>query len=180
MVDTVSPESPKFGYTVDIKSYSDGESNYSDYYNEDKNSEEGNEEHDEYYSQREDFSFNELESIRPCNAFPDLVSSLEIKEGEQCFVVWAVCTVGDSFETHTGGHSELLGVFKDEDSAKFLTKEVEKFEDKGSPEIVVSTPDGQNFKIMANWILDYFTNLDEVNVSSITMGEAVEERGKVI
>jgi hypothetical protein len=75
---------------------------------------------DEEYGDWSESYYNSLNSVKLASDIPDLVTSLDIKEGDDIFVVWAEWTVGDSFGSSDCGEYEPFGVFKDYESAYVL------------------------------------------------------------
>ena len=69
--------------------------------------------------------YNSLNSVKIASDIPDLVTSLDIREGDDIFVVWAEWTVGDSFGSSDCGEYEAFGVFKDYESACVLERFLE-------------------------------------------------------
>ena len=60
------------------------------------------------------------------NNYPDIVSSLDIKEGEDCFVVWVEWSSGDSFGWGYRSNTEPLAILKTQDQHKPLKPPVKK------------------------------------------------------
>jgi hypothetical protein len=75
---------------------------------------------DEEYGDWSESYYNSLNSVKLASDIPDLVTSLDIKEGDDIFVVWAEWTTGDSFGSSECGEYEPFGVFKDYESAYVL------------------------------------------------------------
>jgi hypothetical protein len=94
------------------------------------------------------------------NSYPDITSSVDIKEGEECFVVLAEWSSGDSFGCGYRSNTEPLAIFKDAESAQAFKTACEKVKDYS---VELATPDGQNFDIFAGWV-GYFERLDEIHV----------------
>lgn len=69
--------------------------------------------------------YNFLTRVKIASDIPDLVTSLDIREGDDIFVVWAEWTVGDSFGSSDCGEYEAFGVFKDYESACVLERFLE-------------------------------------------------------
>ena len=67
---------------------------------------------------------NYFEKVTKTDTYPDITSSLDIKEGELCFVVWAEWSSGDSFGRGENSNTEALAIFKDIDSAKMFKKKL--------------------------------------------------------
>ena len=67
---------------------------------------------------------NYFEDVTKTDTYPDITSSLDIKEGELCFVVWAEWSSGDSFGRGENSNTEALAIFKDIDSAKMFKKKL--------------------------------------------------------
>lgn len=99
------------------------------------------------------------------NDYPDITSSIDIKEGEDCFVVWAEWSSGDSFGWGCQSNTEPLAIFKDTESAQHFKTHCEKAKDYT---VKLTTPDGQKFEIFAGWV-GYFESLDEIHVEQTTI-----------
>ena len=63
---------------------------------------------------------NSINSVRLTSDIPDLITSLNIGEGDDIFVVWVEWTTGDSFGNASGGDYSPFGVFKDYECAYVL------------------------------------------------------------
>ena len=86
--------------------------------------------------------------------FPDLAATLEIKEGEKCFVVWASWSQADSFGSADDKHVEMLGIFREEESALELEKAVEEASHPSwvyPRRLTCTTKDGQSFETNLPW-----------------------------
>ena len=103
---------------------------------------------------------NYFKQVTKTDVYPDITSSLDIKEGELCFVVWAEWSSGDSFGTAHDGNTEALAIFKDPESAKFFKKEAENAT-AYVKEFV--TPDGQIHDVRCPWT-GYFEELTEIHI----------------
>lgn len=122
---------------------------------------------------------NTFESIRLATRkdfSPDLVSTLDLKTGDECFVVWVEWSTGDSFGWAKNGDTEAIGVFKDKTSARELKQALESF--KPDPDVddyeekykfKLTTSDGQRFQI--DWVpwCNFFEKLEEVHIDSATL-----------
>ena len=108
---------------------------------------------------------NYFESVTKTERYPDITSTLDIKEGELCFVVWAEWSSGDSFGTAHNGNTEALAIFKDPESAKAFQKEAE-----NATEYVKDfvTPDGQVHNIYCPWT-GYFESLTEIHIEQTVL-----------
>lgn len=139
-----------FGYKVEINSYCDV-----------------NERSDEEWGEwRKEFS-NDFGYIIKTNKYPDIVSSLDIPSGTECFVVWAEWSDGDSFGRSVRGNTEALGIFLDVSVAKeFIDVLYQKHEEYEPVEFLTS--DGQSHKINKGWD-GYFESLDDLNISNTVM-----------
>lgn len=93
--------------------------------------------------------------------YPDITSSVDIKEGEDCFVVWAEWSSGDSFGWGERSNVEPLAIFKDSESVQVFKTYCENVEDYGPAKL--TTPDGQTFEIFAGWV-GYFERLNGIHV----------------
>ena len=104
---------------------------------------------------------NYFEDVTKTDTYPDITSSLDIKEGELCFVVWAEWSSGDSFGHGVNSNTEALAIFKDPESAKMFKKEVESITEYSRESFV--TPDGQEHDIYCPWT-GYFEELTEIHI----------------
>ena len=114
---------PMFGYKVDINQHcyhseSDGE---------------------RYGFWSESYS-NDFRGVTPVDKYPDITSSLDIKAGEICYIVWAEWSSGDSFGRGDNSSIEALAVFKDLECAKHLAKTARNTKDYS---FVLKTKDAQ-------------------------------------
>jgi len=152
----------QFGYAVDIESFCTHSYR----------------ENVEFGSWHESYS-NTLRSVKKTERHPDVVSTLDIKNGEIAIVVWAEWSSGDSFGRADRGHAEAFGIFRDIESADSLIAWLEGFQTKegrderGLLRIIVqshTTPDGQVFKQYRLPWGGYFENLDELHATPIIVG----------
>jgi len=120
---------------------------------------------DSYGSWGESYS-NRFEKLELTESYPDIVSSLNFKSGENALVVWVQYSTGDSFGRSDGGAVEAIGVFKDYKAACELSAAVELANKNNSNKIEITTSDGQEFNIYANWS-GYFEDLDSVEIDSV-------------
>lgn len=109
---------------------------------------------------------NYFEKVTKTEYYPDITSSLDIKEGELCFVVWAEWSNGDSFGRAYNGSVEALAIFKDPESAKLFKKEAESITGYSGKKFV--TPDGQEYNIYCPWT-GYFEELTEIHIEQTVL-----------
>ena len=104
--------------------------------------------------------------------FPVVVSIHDIPSGSNALVVWAEWSTGDSFGKSSGGAAEVIGIFKDLDSAASLRNQIEdhtKNRKSGEYGYKFETPDGQIFESgFAPWT-GYFETLESVNVDTVVV-----------
>lgn len=145
-----------YGYKVDLRQ-TNLSSNYSD----------------EQFGDWSRESSWELKGISKTKDHPDIVSSLDVKPGEQVFVVWVQWGSGDSFGFHHGAEAEGLAIFRDEAAARDFSGKVRRLKDEGrnscSFKIKIQATDGQLVEVYAGW-LGYFERLEAVNVKKCVMG----------
>lgn len=143
-----------FGYKVDIEQYCDH-----------------NERSDEDYGSWSSSFTNSLSDIvRKTNEYPDIVSSLDIAPGTRALVVWAVWSTGDSFGHSSGSGTEAFGIFTDLKSAEELQKAMEDYSSGNrKDDIVVTTSDGQVFKLGYMPWFGYFDSLDSVRIDAVSV-----------
>lgn len=143
-----------FGYKVDIEQYCDH-----------------NERSDEDYGSWSSSFTNSLSDIvRKTNEYPDIVSSLDIAPGTRALVVWAVWSTGDSFGRSSGSGTEAFGIFTDIKSAEELQKAMEDYSHGNrKDDIVVTTSDGQVFKLGYMPWFGYFDSLDSVRIDAVSV-----------
>ena len=148
-----------YGYEVEIDAFCE-HSEYSD---------------EAYWDWSESYS-NTFKRVSKETKYPDVVSALDISVGEQCFVVWAEWSSGDSFGRGDRNHTESLGIFVDEGSAKqlacFLKLQKFEYEQKKQSHVRVITCDDEQLFDYTDRSLPwdgYFESLDEVYVSVATM-----------
>lgn len=122
---------------------------------------------EEMYGEWGTESENIFKSISKTKDHPDIVSSLDIKEGEECFVVWAEWSSGDSFGQAYRGSCEPLAIFKDHQSAKAFSKVCE---DSKNYRVTVNTPDGQIIEVFVAWG-GYFENLEAIRIENVAMSD---------
>ena len=119
---------------------------------------------------------NNLKSIASHDGkYPDVNSIHNIEKGKPALVVWIEWSTGDSFGHGNRTCTEIMGLFKDMESALSLKTQIEswnprenkKWEEAHSYHF--KTPDGQEFKSgFAPWS-GHFESLDSVNVDVVTI-----------
>lgn len=122
---------------------------------------------------RESYS-NHLKSMSSHDdEYPDVVSIFNIDPGQMALVVWIEWSSGDSFGRADRGRTEVIGLFRDMESAQSLKQQIEswqpnetnKWEEQHSYHF--KTPDGQEFKSgFAPWA-GYFDSLDAVHIDAV-------------
>lgn len=109
---------------------------------------------DEYYK-------NTFNGITLVDSFPDITSTLDIKKGDEVYVVWVEFTDGDSQSMTYNGRVEELAVFTDINSAQ-------QFRD-----IIKQSPDIQEFVLDKLTTTENYANaqryLDDNNLSEVTI-----------
>ena len=108
---------------------------------------------------------NYFEDVTKTDTYPDITSSLDIKEGELCFVVWAEWSSGDSFGTAYDGNTEALAIFTDVQSVKEFK---EKVLNNGEYSIKFTTSDGQIHDVRCPWT-GYFETLTGIHIEQTTI-----------
>ena len=108
---------------------------------------------------------NYFEDVTKTDTYPDITSSLDIKEGELCFVVWAEWSSGDSFGTAHDGNAEALAIFTDVKSAKEFQEKVLNSEEYS---VKFTTPDGQVHNVCCPWT-GYFEELTEIHIEQTVL-----------
>ena len=108
---------------------------------------------------------NYFEDVTKTDTYPDITSSLDIKEGEMCFVVWAEWSSGDSFGTAHDGNAEALAIFTDVKSAKEFQEKVLNSEEYS---VKFTTPDGQVHNVRCPWT-GYFEELTEIHIEQTVL-----------
>ena len=103
---------------------------------------------------------NYFEDVTKTDTYPDITSSLDIKEGELCFVVWAEWSSGDSFGCGVNSNTEALAIFTDVKSVKEFKEKVINNEDYT---LEFTTSDGQSHKIYCPWTV-YFETLTDIHI----------------
>ena len=111
---------------------------------------------------------NTFSSISKDNSeYPDVVSTEDIKDGQNCFVIWAEWSSGDSFGHGDRSNVEALAVFSQSKDAFDMKNALKKPMDGYSYDFTAST--GQNFHSdFAGWS-GYFESLDDIHVSPTIM-----------
>jgi len=137
-----------FGYKVQIESYCIH-----------------SERSDEEYGPWSSSYSNRFDCVAKTDKYPDISSSLDIAEGEDCLVVWAEWSSGDSFGSGDRNNTEAVAVFKDYSCAKLLKELLLKHNDGNSGhEFEHTFSDGQTIKL--SWVpwSGYFETLNEIRV----------------
>lgn len=98
---------------------------------------------------------------------PDVVSNLDIKNGDKIYIVYAVWSTGDSFGQSDNSESECFGLFKDVDSAKELAAKLESSSEMKD----FVTSDGQVFNHYSLPWDGYFESLSYVECKDVTFIE---------
>lgn len=111
------------------------------------------------------------DTITADSEYPDITAPFKFEEGEIGYVVWVIWSHGDSFGHHTRGSSEVVGLFKDAESAMELRNCLLDTGNyfKKNPEYAynIRTKDGQTFSAgYASWS-GYFESVDEVRVDTV-------------
>ena len=75
---------------------------------------------DEPYGDWSESYYNFLGEVTLSDNHPDVVTNLDIRPGDDIFVVWAEWSTGDSFGNANCSQTEAFGVFKDYESACVL------------------------------------------------------------
>ena len=105
----------------------------------------------------------------PEKEYPDVTTPFEVKAGENALVVWVEWSSGDSFGHGTNSCVEVIGMFKDLDSAVNLKKQISEHSDGKVASYKFTTPDGQIFESgFASWH-GYFETLESVNIDTVTV-----------
>lgn len=145
----INETKPMFGYKVNI--------NHNCYHSESDG--------EQYGSWSASYN-NDFRGITPVNEYPDITSSLDIKVGEICYVVWAEWSSGDSFGRGDNSNKEAIAVFKDFECAKHLAETARDTKDYG---FVLKTKDGQHHDVYCGWV-GYFEYLSGVHIETTVMG----------
>lgn len=119
---------------------------------------------------------NTLNSVSKTEEHPDIVSTFDIKEGEQAYVVWCEWNSGDSFGSGECSGYEAVGIFKDSHAAVTLANWIDK-KDRNSESVSlyeekkqsVKTSDGQVFAFQYMPWTGYFERLVKVHVQAVHM-----------
>ena len=115
---------------------------------------------DEEWGDWSSYNSNYFKQVTKTDVYPDITSSLDIKEGELCFVVWAEWSSGDSFGTAHDGNAEALAIFTDVKSAKEFQEKVLNSE---GYSVNFTTPDGQIHDVLCPWT-GYFETLTDIHI----------------
>lgn len=148
-----------FGYKIDIDSCCD----YKEHSNE------------QYGSWSESYSNTLGRIATKTDKYPDVVTPYDIPAGSNALVVWVEWSTGDSFGNGTRSCTDIIGMFKDLDSAASLRDQLEEH-NRGNgkrndnvPNYKFETPDGQVFgSAWAPWF-GYFECLESVNVDTVVV-----------
>ena len=125
---------------------------------------------------------NKLNSITIVDNHPDIVAPLNVKDGDQVYVIWCEWHEGDSFGRALNGGYEAVGVFKDSESAAQLARWLDKLhKDYTRDSSVTSKPrklvtnDGQEFKFesYAPWE-GYFEHLNEIHFQMVVVNPSFD------
>lgn len=100
--------------------------------------------------------------------YPDIVSSLDIKIGDPCYVVWVEWSSGDSFGSGYRNHNDSVAVFKTYEDADDLKTRIEKGGDTNYA-VKYTAKDGQEIDIYTGAWTGYFETLESVNISEAIM-----------
>lgn len=95
--------------------------------------------------------------------YGDIESSLDLKEGDKCWVVWVEYSSGDSFGQGVRNDVAECGVFISEEAALELKNAIENFHSETFGSLNLTTSDGQKHCMYPIWT-GYFEHLDEVHV----------------
>lgn len=160
----VSDSPQLFGYTVEIDQQLD--------LREDSN--------EEFGSWSESYSTS-FKKVTRTTSHPDIVSSLNIKKGEPCFVLWASYSTGDSFGWADGKGVDIIAIFTDLKAANELSNFLDDVSDNGgydgdgsldleSSKLKFTTSDGQNHVLRPAWF-GHFESLSSLNIEQTVMFE---------
>lgn len=113
---------------------------------------------------------NSFQRVKTCEKkdYPDIITTLEIKPGEKCFIVWAEYSTGDSFGHANGGQVSSLAVFKDRDAAVQFQKFFSELGDSYQLNYKMKTSDDQEHDVYCGW-LGYFDSLDDIHIEETYM-----------
>ncbi len=101
--------------------------------------------------------------------YGDITSELDIKPGEEVYVVWVEYDTGDSFGYATCGSSDSVAVFKNYEAAEDFKKHIESEKYTPDPDKkymymnVYEALDGQKVHFYGSW-QGYFERLAEVHI----------------
>ena len=142
-----------FGYCIKVESYCsvnepDGEDNWA-----------------------EDWQHDIADFITKVNygQVPDIVTSYELEANDTVYLVYAKWSTGDSFGRASGGSFEPIAIFKEEEEAKKFSEALEKA-DSEKP-FHYKANDGQEFYCKNLWWSGFFSSLDTVDYTPVTMIE---------
>lgn len=148
-------EHRKFGYIVTPKKYNEH------YEREDR----------EFGSWSATSTWDAPRTAKKVTEYPDVASIHDIPSGSNALIVWVQWGSGDSFGHETGAHAEVIGLFKDFDSAVALRTQIENWSSvrDQSGGYKFKTPDGQVFESgWAPWA-GYFECLENVFIDTVAV-----------
>jgi hypothetical protein len=111
---------------------------------------------------------------------PDIVSVLDIKNGEPCFVLWASYSTGDSFGCAEDQGIDSIAVFTGLNAAQELSDFLHKAEDNKlrtgqydtSIPLKFTTSDGQKHVLRPSWVYDHCETLSSLTIEKTVMCSA--------
>lgn len=106
------------------------------------------------------------------NYFPDVTSALDVKPGEDVYVVWIEVSEGDSFGWGEYRRTDTLAIFDNIGDAKNL-KELIDENNYVEGHLNYDSEDGQSLRIYVDWD-GYFDRLEHVNIQETVMGREKE------
>ena len=129
---------------------------------------------EQYGSWSESYSNDLDRKVTKTDKYPDAVSPFDFKPGSNALVVWVEWSSGDSFGHGECSGTEVLGIFKDMESAAYLKTQLDALYENvyGSEKpngYDITTHDGQVFKSgFAPWA-GYFERLNYIHVDMVTV-----------
>ena len=108
---------------------------------------------------------NRFNSVTKTNGVSDITSTIVINPGEECYVVWAEWSSGDSFGTGDNSSTEALAIFTDKKSADIFVKVLENTREYSKK---IITPDKQSHSVQCGWV-GYFESLTAIHIESTIM-----------
>ena len=121
---------------------------------------------EEQYGSWSESNSNYFEYVTKTDKYPDIVSSLDIKAGHPCFVVWAEWSSGDSFGQSINGRTEALAIFETLEAAnEFETKLIKP---DGGYLTKFSTQDNQQHEVRCPWT-GYFEDLTDIHIEQAVL-----------